>query len=253
MPIKFTCLKCDKPLTAPDHAEGKIAPCPKCSHKQKVPPAGIELAAAPVAVVEEEPVVKVRKSHSATAETKARRVRCPHCGEMIVETAVICRFCGESVDDSSPVLGKKEKKRVRRDLHLLMEEVGSTWRWVSILIGVLGILAIFVGLMLSNRNETHVLEDGVEVSTSALLYALGGIFVIGACIGGLCSWGCFSHYIWAVYLGLVLGYLQLLDGLYTLLTSGGQGIILVLIKLAIFSQVVIKSHQAAALSWRLNR
>jgi hypothetical protein len=96
MAIEFTCVACGKQLKAPDERAGKTARCPHCQRVVEVPE--------PVYDAEESPPVPVgqeihgdRGMLPRSAKQEERRP-CPMCGELILSTAVKCRFCGEIFD-----------------------------------------------------------------------------------------------------------------------------------------------------------
>lgn len=118
MPIKVTCNSCGKSLKAKDSAAGKRVKCPQCGDPITIPEA----------VYEAEEVGNGDSEYDddygddygygddqydlgddvANAPAAERRKPCPACGEMIVDKAVKCRFCGEIFDAS---LKKKSRNR----------------------------------------------------------------------------------------------------------------------------------------------
>jgi predicted RNA-binding Zn-ribbon protein involved in translation (DUF1610 family) len=111
VPIQVTCPSCNATLKTADSSAGKRAKCPKCGGVIQIP----ELAPPPPAPDDEyvldaeaNPLSGFSDAElSAGAPTGDDRKPCPACGEMIVRSAVKCRFCGEIFD---PVLKKKEQK-----------------------------------------------------------------------------------------------------------------------------------------------
>ena len=117
MPIKVTCNSCGKSLKAKDSAAGKKVKCPQCGDPMTIPEA----------VYDAEEVGGEEYSDDygyedddygyddqydlgdavASAPAGEKRKPCPACGEMIIDTAVKCRFCGEIFDAS---LKKKSRK-----------------------------------------------------------------------------------------------------------------------------------------------
>lgn len=139
MPITVACPSCGKTLTAPDNAAGKKAKCPSCGSLMMLPqpvrdaepfsqdpfagpPAGGGAASPPAGGIGElldeadqmysvqgMPAGPKPSSHVSlpgAAEGDVVRRPCPACGEMIVLSALKCRFCGEVFD---PALKKKKR------------------------------------------------------------------------------------------------------------------------------------------------
>jgi predicted RNA-binding Zn-ribbon protein involved in translation (DUF1610 family) len=117
VPIPVTCPSCGKKLQAPDAAAGKQARCPSCASLMTVPE--------PVHEAEEvgpdfgigEPSGPSGGVGGLLDELDAQsgpvgepRRPCPMCGEMILASAVKCRYCGEVFD---PTLKRKEAKARR--------------------------------------------------------------------------------------------------------------------------------------------
>jgi predicted RNA-binding Zn-ribbon protein involved in translation (DUF1610 family) len=99
MPIKFSCPACGKQTQAPDEMAGKQARCPMCKEVIDVPAPVFDpdATAAPY---------KVADVPATKGEDEGRKP-CPMCGEMILQDAAKCRFCGEIFD---PELRKSQKK-----------------------------------------------------------------------------------------------------------------------------------------------
>lgn len=121
MPIHFQCDACGKTTRAPDSLAGKKAKCPHCQAVIQVPEA--ELA--------EEVPAEPAESYGVAPEpatTDEPRRPCPVCGEMILTSAVKCRFCGEIFDKE---LRKAEKKKARAND---ADSVITTSDWVAIVL-----------------------------------------------------------------------------------------------------------------------
>jgi predicted RNA-binding Zn-ribbon protein involved in translation (DUF1610 family) len=126
MPISFQCQNCGKKLKAPDSAVGKSSKCPQCGAKVTCPepvydaeieegpsplpgsakPAGV----APHADLDDGSPYALRDPdpEPAPAPAETGRHPCPMCGEMILQNAAKCRFCGEVFD---PALKKSQKTK----------------------------------------------------------------------------------------------------------------------------------------------
>jgi hypothetical protein len=121
VPIEVKCGKCGKGLKAPDSMAGKKAKCPGCGSIVVVPQPMeeildaeiIEPTPAPTAdlgsLLDDELAYRVAEPDPVPTQSVAEDRRpCPACGEMIVSSAAVCRFCGEIFD---PALKKKAKKK----------------------------------------------------------------------------------------------------------------------------------------------
>lgn len=112
MPIQFECPACGKKTQAPDEMAGQQARCPMCKQVIDVPGPAYGLADATIAT---SPAPK-----SVAKEDDAGRVPCPMCGEMILDGAAKCRYCGEYLD---PELRKTQKKNLPADSQLSAGEI----------------------------------------------------------------------------------------------------------------------------------
>ena len=137
MPITFYCPRCNKMLRAPEAAAGKSSQCPGCGvmvtcpepvyeaevilvtpkkspaqkSAPKSPPPRQPPPVNPYADLDDDkPYALVNPPPAAEAAAETRRP-CSVCGEMILSTAVKCRFCGEVFD---AVLKKGKTKRPRK-------------------------------------------------------------------------------------------------------------------------------------------
>ncbi len=114
MPISFECPHCGRKLKAPDGAVGKSSKCPGCGNAVTCPepiydaevvggtgeqPLGFN----PDANLDDDKPYGLVERPAPTASTASpadSRRPCPMCGEMILTTAVKCRYCGEVFDES---------------------------------------------------------------------------------------------------------------------------------------------------------
>ncbi|HKB42381.1 MAG TPA: hypothetical protein VKD72_38500 [Gemmataceae bacterium] len=146
-----------------------------------------------------DPFVEPGLLPSPGGEDEARRP-CPMCGEMIIASAVKCRFCGEIFD---PTLRRRSADPVLADkFGTQMNVLGGLW----IFFGCLFLLAVIVGS--SERRR----KDPEEV-----IFVVGVIMVCWL-IFGICT--CLKQ-IWAVYAGLAFSYLFVLLSIIGLI--GGAG------------------------------
>jgi predicted RNA-binding Zn-ribbon protein involved in translation (DUF1610 family) len=121
VPIEVICNQCGKSLKAPETMAGKRAKCPGCGNVLTVPEIEDEILDAEViepeslppisaglgGLLDDELAYRVADSQPTPAQATESRKPCPACGEMIVATAAVCRFCGEVFDEK---LKKKVKK-----------------------------------------------------------------------------------------------------------------------------------------------
>jgi DNA-directed RNA polymerase subunit M/transcription elongation factor TFIIS len=148
MPITFYCPRCNKTLRAPNAAAGKSSPCPGCGTMVTCPEpvyeAEVVLVSPRKSPVQQSPLGNqpprpspVQKmptvnpyadldddkpyALAAPAPTAASLIEsrrpCPECGEMILSSAIKCRFCGEIFDavlKKGVVGGKRPKKASSR-------------------------------------------------------------------------------------------------------------------------------------------
>lgn len=99
MSISASCESCGKQMRLRDEAAGRRVKCSECGAVVQVPEAeGVMDAEA----VDDNPFASGDLSSEGDA---FNRKPCPACGEMIVNTAAKCRFCGEIFD---PALKKKQ-------------------------------------------------------------------------------------------------------------------------------------------------
>ena len=118
MPIQVTCNSCGKSLKAKDSAAGKRVKCPQCGDPITIPEAVYDAQEAGGDEDSDSEYDDAEYGYEddqynlgdevANAPTSEKRKPCPACGEMIVDGAVKCRFCGEIFDAS---LKKKARKK----------------------------------------------------------------------------------------------------------------------------------------------
>jgi predicted RNA-binding Zn-ribbon protein involved in translation (DUF1610 family) len=105
MSISVRCPSCGKVLKAPDSAAGKLAKCPNCEAKVRIPDAILDAEPVPLPSQEAAPEaddeflsgIKGLRDNQ-FGEALPNRRPCPQCGEMIIATAAKCRYCGEIFD-----------------------------------------------------------------------------------------------------------------------------------------------------------
>lgn len=110
MSIEFACTACGRRIKAPEELAGKKARCPQCQAVVEVPPQVLEAELAPPAAITAAPTdggLVPEPMGGADGGDEARRP-CPMCGELIVATAVKCRYCGEIFDEV--LRGKRDEK-----------------------------------------------------------------------------------------------------------------------------------------------
>lgn len=96
MAIQTTCSSCGATLRVQDASAGKQGTCPECGAALQFPEDVLDA---------EEFLEPADKPEAANAND---RRPCPACGEMIVATALKCRFCGEIFDET---LARSERGR----------------------------------------------------------------------------------------------------------------------------------------------
>ena len=113
MSIRVTCPFCKAAFKSEDFFAGKQTNCPQCGGPVHVPLSDEE---GPDQSESEEEVPVAEFVDDALAEDGANsnedRKPCPLCGEMIMNDAVKCRYCGEIFD---PLLKKQAKVVLRND------------------------------------------------------------------------------------------------------------------------------------------
>ena len=210
MPIHFQCVSCGKQMKAPDSAAGKLGRCPSCGTRQQVPQAGI-LDAVPVADPEPAFARVVEDTEYAVADQPAgpppqeSRRPCPMCGEMILATAVKCRFCGEIFDATlreATHVDPELVKRFRREIHGL----GGAWIFF-------GVMCMILAMVFPALGGANVRMDEEERVGAAVVFGLIALLWLTAGIGS-----CFKQ-LWALYFGLVVSYVSALGNLITMFSA----------------------------------
>jgi hypothetical protein len=133
----------------------------------------------------------------ALSDLDENRSPCPMCGEMIMTTAVKCRFCGEVFDASlrgSPLVAGPEAFDPEVVMWFRAEIYGLGGLWIFI-----GILAVIAGIFVAGaRSLPDVVRGlGVYLFLSGCGFIVLGIFT------------CLKQ-MWAVYVGLGVSYLFVL-------------------------------------------
>jgi predicted RNA-binding Zn-ribbon protein involved in translation (DUF1610 family) len=121
MPISFPCLHCGKKLKAPDSAVGKASKCPGCGGMVTCPEPiyDAEVVEATSHFDDDKSYAMASPPPVRESTTESRRP-CPMCGEMILTSAVKCRFCDEVFDPAlKKARSKKKSKHFSRDDEVL--------------------------------------------------------------------------------------------------------------------------------------
>src|SRR5262245_57623231 len=106
MAIEFKCSACSKTVKGSEKLSGQQVKCPYCQGVITVPAAVYEAeevpaaipAPAPAAVTSAPAPFQFDDAAPESADPNEPRRPCPMCGEMILLSAVKCRFCGEIFD-----------------------------------------------------------------------------------------------------------------------------------------------------------
>lgn len=122
MSISFECPSCSKKLKAADSAVGKQAKCPQCGTQVTIPEKVYDAEEVGGAESDDEYGVVAPLPAEDSGENEGRRP-CPACGEMIVASALKCRFCGEVFDET--LRREEEKKADVKDVDKTMQT--SDW------------------------------------------------------------------------------------------------------------------------------
>lgn len=140
MPVKVRCRGCQKVLSAPDKARGKVIKCPQCGEKIKVPEADAGAAGQkttkagrPSAPTEGEDFLSGLKLEQLEAEHAEEKV-CPYCAaDMPDPEDPVCHHCGMNTV-TGQMDPKEARKRARKgpDPALFYKEVwGNSWEYVQ--------------------------------------------------------------------------------------------------------------------------
>lgn len=119
MPVKIRCSGCEKVLSAPDKARGKVIQCPQCGTKLKVPageaapkpgrPAKMKSKAQTAPADSGEFLARMDLSELESREEKI----CPYCAAEMDEEQVVCRKCGMNIETGT-MDAREAKKRARK-------------------------------------------------------------------------------------------------------------------------------------------
>ena len=171
MPIRVACPSCGKSLQAPDSAAGKRAKCPECGKVLVIPEPIQEAEEVPdeyglqgdlgdsygvqdlLDEADRLPPPTAGPLPTMSAPQPAPRAPvpgagpmigrrpCPACGEMIMSTAAVCRYCGEVFDTT---LKRKRRRRGGGD----DEEDLTTGDWlVAVLCSGIGCIVGIIWLI----------------------------------------------------------------------------------------------------------
>lgn len=222
------CRNCGKQLKAKDEAAGKRTKCPDCENIIEIPQPVYDAEEVPADGFAEDEADEYEEyddyadeyddysdgyddygddysSHGggrSSSSGRQRRRPCPDCGEMIVSTAVKCRFCGEVFDHrlsgskrvrSRSYVDRDEIRKFRKEMH----GVGGLWIFFGVVCGLAGI--VFIG------NPPRG-ADGTFGLVLLFLGALWGSAGVGTC----------AKQLWGLWMGLILCYLSLLGNLVRL-------------------------------------
>ncbi len=100
MPIELSCPSCERRLRVADEHAGRKTRCPACRDIVVIPQLAVELESLDDSLAVED--------DAALAAVPGRRA-CPACGELIMQTAVRCRFCRSPVDPDGHVVWRDGK------------------------------------------------------------------------------------------------------------------------------------------------
>lgn len=101
MPIDVSCLSCERKLRVADKHCGKKTKCPGCGEVLRIPNLKTSPPEVLEAIIDEEP-----------QNPEPERVPCPVCREMIMRSAMRCRFCKSIVDPDGHVVWRDGKSLV---------------------------------------------------------------------------------------------------------------------------------------------
>jgi ribosomal protein L40E len=87
MSIPVTCPSCVSKFTAPDHAAGRKAKCPKCSGSLDIPGPTNQTPAPP-------PIPLDQETQASVASPTPKLDACPSCGSSNAPNATTCPKCG---------------------------------------------------------------------------------------------------------------------------------------------------------------
>ena len=181
MAISFSCERCGKKLKAPESAAGKSSKCPGCGATVTCPepvydaelvesPGGESGGLDPYGDLDaDKPYAVTGPATPAETATEAPRP-CPMCGEMIVNTAAKCRYCGEVFDPSLKKAKSKKKK------HGADAEDLTTGDWiVAVLCGGIGCIAGIVWMIQGKPKGLKMF--GVSIAMNVFWYVVQMVVV----------------------------------------------------------------------------
>jgi hypothetical protein len=168
MAIQFPCPTCGKELKAPDETAGRRGKCPHCQGSIVVPEPVYQAEEVPVADAVADQDVYALEPQAPEAPVENRRP-CPACGELIMVTAVKCRFCGEIFD---PTLRRARRTRSRKSSY--EDDNLSALDWVlCVLCGNIACIVAIVYMVQGKSKGWKMLAI-----TLAIQFALGVIWAM---------------------------------------------------------------------------
>ena len=162
MTIEFSCPECGKPLSTTDDKAGRSAKCPGCSAPLTVP--------GRTSSTGESDLDETWPGHSAPpgkfpegedgTRSESVRTPCPVCGELVLSTAKVCRFCGEQFAKRRPA----GPEGLRADLGVIWERTWEVYKNNMGLTVGMGLLVVFVNLLASlPQNVLNFVNNQVQL------------------------------------------------------------------------------------------
>jgi len=117
MPVKIRCRGCEKVLSAPDSARGKVIQCPQCGTKLKVP-AGEVVPKGAKAKSKAQPSSMMDSAEFmagvdlSNIESQEGRI-CPYCAAEMSAESPVCRKCGMNAETGA-MDAREAKRRARK-------------------------------------------------------------------------------------------------------------------------------------------
>ena len=111
MAVSFECPTCGKKLKAPESAIGKSLACPGCEAQVSCPEPIYEVEVVGTGDVNG----SAADAHSGAPVVVNDRRPCPMCGEMILATAIKCRYCDEVFDQGLSKTHRLKSTRYHRE------------------------------------------------------------------------------------------------------------------------------------------